>query len=1026
VLILLAMALAGVLMAGHAQAQSTPVTSCGTILGAPGDYHLTGNLGPCSGHGIEITANNVRLNLMGFTISGVSPDLEGFCNTATPQHGIMVTGTASGVRITNGTVTRFVDGIVASNSQVTEMTAANNCFFGIHLSGSGGLVETSLVTGNAIDGIAVAGATSSTVRSNRITDNGRYGILLSSGANDNTIRDNDFTGNGVVTGEGGAILVAFGDRTQILFNRATGNHNGFIVRSSNNVVDGNNAGANTSTGIAIDVQEGAGLNLIKNNTAVGNGFVDLIDANAGCGTNDWQPNNAFVTDIVATVSDGGPGAGCIRGATAFLMKVDATALTQVAYQLAGPTFVVVQDSDTTVASLALKAGFYSFILGSGNVMSCVTEVTAAGAWNYDAGCDGSLSGRGTDTLALKGYTVFVDATRLSTTSFVHTNVFVPGLQDSTVVQRYQLVPAPLYGLLMQAGALCCFFEVAPDGKVVIPNTFGDGTPTGFADFMRRDTRPCPGGGLPCSATDNTATVLGKTIEIDARALGPGQFVLLQPLLPSGGFDQTVVKELTLVPTVFTEFFSASSFGVPQIIRFTWRLSSTGVIGYDESLARCLDGRGTMRLTVRGNPDAPDADGDCFPDTVATGSTQATDNCRLVHNDQKDTDGDGVGDACDNCKRVPNPDQADGDEIEGIGVDGVGDACQDERDATLQTPPSEVLFGEQVPVTVNVEFNCGAATNCLAFCPTVYNLAFIVTDVTPGSPTFGQELDQSRIWEGPPVHTTNDATTVPTTGLTCSATVNLADFFPLEADRTYRVEANYFNHASDGVRDYIVGTVLTQPQEIKVGSAIPSLTGALAVKPEALGVTLNPIPSILHAVLCNIDGNPVTKVETDTVRLNGTLEPLAFRLRTFQGCTGSALDFEFDMGGVIESVRAGAGHSLTVGTQETLLLSGRLSNGAAFSAIFSASDTVLIEQAAVDLIVDLIELLKGMALSPNVEKQLKASLERILSTPRNIPVACTLLNGFIALVRSQSGKAIPVGKANALINQANRIKLVLGC
>jgi hypothetical protein len=84
----------------------------------------------------------------------------------------------------------------------------------------------------------------------------------------------------------------------------------------------------------------------------------------------------------------------------------------------------------------------------------------------------------------------------------------------------------------------------------------------------------------------------------------------------------------------------------------------------------------------------DSDGDGIPDSA--------DNCPTVANaDQRDTDGDGLGDACDpdddndgvpdavdNCVLVPNPDQSD------VDGDGIGDAC----DPTPGSTPGKVIGG----------------------------------------------------------------------------------------------------------------------------------------------------------------------------------------------------------------------------------------------------------------------------------------------------------------------------------------------
>lgn len=60
--------------------------------------------------------------------------------------------------------------------------------------------------------------------------------------------------------------------------------------------------------------------------------------------------------------------------------------------------------------------------------------------------------------------------------------------------------------------------------------------------------------------------------------------------------------------------------------------------------------------------------------VYTGIPNHLDNCpRKSNADQRDQDGDGLGDLCDNCPNIPNRDQTDTDD------DHVGDECDDDID-----------------------------------------------------------------------------------------------------------------------------------------------------------------------------------------------------------------------------------------------------------------------------------------------------------------------------------------------------------
>ena len=104
-----------------------------------GSYYLTTNITGVSGKdGIDIDANNVTLDLNGFSVVGVSGALNGI-NT-----------TYANIVVHSGIVSQWTNGIYSSGANVTlqSLTVCSNQLFGIEVTGSSSSVVGNNVAGN--------------------------------------------------------------------------------------------------------------------------------------------------------------------------------------------------------------------------------------------------------------------------------------------------------------------------------------------------------------------------------------------------------------------------------------------------------------------------------------------------------------------------------------------------------------------------------------------------------------------------------------------------------------------------------------------------------------------------------------------------------------------------------------------------------------------------------------------------------------------------------------------------------------
>jgi hypothetical protein len=294
-------------LVGTAGPASAGHVSCGqTILVST---VLDSNVGPCS-KGLVIAANNITLDLNGFTLSG-TPVGEG-------APGILLDG-VTGVTVKNGTVTQFDAGVsieFGSGNTVTGIRALDNrsvnSVYGdgvtIYRSNSNRITNNQVRNNGPYDGIGVIRGAFNVIDSNQITDNNQSssntaGIRLENenfGENGNFPSNDNIVTNNLVTNSGtfGIQVFAGGSRNQIKFNQSVNNAlDGITVFAggNNNVIEGNRLQGNRANGIRLrgaagNIPTGASNNVILRNVSFGNAVFDLRDDQANCDGNQWHGN----------------------------------------------------------------------------------------------------------------------------------------------------------------------------------------------------------------------------------------------------------------------------------------------------------------------------------------------------------------------------------------------------------------------------------------------------------------------------------------------------------------------------------------------------------------------------------------------------------------------------------------------------------------------------------------------------------------------------------------------------------------
>lgn len=290
-------------VAGAAPASAAHV-SCGQTITA--NVVFDSNVGPCP-VGLTIGADNITIDLNGFTLSGVPATGDG--------PGLIGTG-RTGVTVRRGTITNFDAGVVfdgggrntVAESRILDNRGDFSTDFGdgIALFDSDsntvrnntiqnngpydgvGVIrgEFNTITGNQIlennqsttstagirlENVGFTPSANNTVSGNTVRNSGTFGIQLFAGARDNVVNGNLVQGARF----GGIRIFAGGTRNRIennLVRGIAGNFGGISVQAA-----AGNFGPATN-------------NVLLTNNSIGNSPTNLLDGNPNCDNNQWHGN----------------------------------------------------------------------------------------------------------------------------------------------------------------------------------------------------------------------------------------------------------------------------------------------------------------------------------------------------------------------------------------------------------------------------------------------------------------------------------------------------------------------------------------------------------------------------------------------------------------------------------------------------------------------------------------------------------------------------------------------------------------